>query len=251
LPLSHISISKPSAVLFANGRVTCFGKNSNGQLGTGSTGDVAGSTTNPLSSRGNIDFADNSLEIISLSAGQSHNCLVRCDRTIVCFGSNASGELGQGSTSAQGDADGETAALNPIPFSPAKIVLMPVSITSVTLSTGETIALGPCRFVYTTWALDMDSVSVTSVAATPGATVTVNGGPMTATSVPLYRHLTNLLTVKATVGSASVEHLINVRMMASSSVTAGNTHTCVILGFRVTCFGVRSDPLIQFLTNLS
>lgn len=244
--LSHNFPHPLSLVLFWNGKSICFGSNSVGQTGAGTVANVSGpSNASPpdtaLATLPYISFLDDTLEITSLAVGQFHSCVLRCDRTLVCFGSGANGEIGQVGTANRGDTDGAVAALNPVPFDSAKITLVPLAITSITLSTGETIVTGPCRLAYVTSAIDMDFVSVTAVVATPGSTVTVNGGAMSSTSVPLYRHLVNAVVVKATLGSATVEVFVNVRLLSSTSIALSSLSTCVLLAHKVACFGVRGS----------
>jgi len=69
------------------GGVRCWGSNSNGQLGDGTTTNRSASTTAP------------GLEgTVSLAAGHSHTCAVRADGTARCWGSNSAGQLGDGTT---------------------------------------------------------------------------------------------------------------------------------------------------------
>jgi hypothetical protein len=195
-----------------------------------------------------MSYPNDGMELLALSAGRNHNCVVRCDRAVLCFGEGANGELGVPGLAANQPSP---ASLSPIPFSPSSIVLVPVAITSVTLSTSETIAVTYCRLVYIAWAVDIDSVSVTAVTATPGSSVTVNGGLMSSTTVPLFRHIINAIVIKATLGAASVEVLINVRFLSSYSIALMASTGCVLLSHRVACFGVRMNRNKTFSAYLT
>ena len=72
--------------LTAAGAAYCWGSNSKGQLGNGTIGGT-NSVAAPVS--GGLTF-------VSLSAGGAHTCGVTPDGSIYCWGSNSSGQLGDG-----------------------------------------------------------------------------------------------------------------------------------------------------------
>ncbi len=77
-----------------SGAVYCWGDNSYGQLGDGLAFDAEGRLTRsntPVRVPG-IDDA------VSIGAGNSHTCVVRQTGQVLCWGNNASGQLGTGST---------------------------------------------------------------------------------------------------------------------------------------------------------
>jgi hypothetical protein len=71
----------------STGRVVCSGRNSEGQLGDGSTSDRT------VFARGIADRA------VELTAGANHVCALSNDRTVACFGDASHGQLGNGSRS--------------------------------------------------------------------------------------------------------------------------------------------------------
>lgn len=74
------------AIYGADRRVTCWGRNDDGQLGNGSAGDdVRGPRNRPI-----VDFTD----VCDLSAGERHTCATRADGSVWCWGSNANRRLG-------------------------------------------------------------------------------------------------------------------------------------------------------------
>lgn len=73
--------------LDANGKAFCWGDNSQGQLGDGSTQ----SSMDPVAVSGNIRFS-------SISAGWDHTCGVAADNRAYCWGRGRYGRLGNGSS---------------------------------------------------------------------------------------------------------------------------------------------------------
>ncbi len=75
-----------TCVLTREHRISCFGRNREGQLGTGSTTD----SVSPAPLAGAIRFID-------IDAGGSHSCGVSEDGQVFCWGKNNRGQLGLGS----------------------------------------------------------------------------------------------------------------------------------------------------------
>ncbi len=79
-----------SCAVIAGGTVKCWGENSSGQLGDGSTEpspwpvDVAGLT-----------------DVVQVSAGDAHTCARTLAGRVLCWGANPSGQLGNGGTGNQ------------------------------------------------------------------------------------------------------------------------------------------------------
>src|SRR5262249_52137983 len=88
-----------SCVRDNQGGVLCWGDSSSGQLGNGSTNfqnnPTPGRVLAPMGMSGNLS------DVVAISAGDYHACVVRSDMTAWCWGSNLSGELGSGSTTPQ------------------------------------------------------------------------------------------------------------------------------------------------------
>ncbi len=105
--------------------VVCWGLNNSGQLGIGSTtsiGDEAGEMGASLTT---VDLATHSLTPTKLAAGDEHTCITSADNKLFCWGANANGQLGYGSTDNKGDAAAELAGLtaNSLSTAPSSLVL--------------------------------------------------------------------------------------------------------------------------------
>lgn len=78
-----------NCALKADGTVMCWGDNEYGQLGDGSTEQRA----TPVAVSGLSG-------VVALASGSSaeHSCALKADRSVVCWGENGAGQLGDGST---------------------------------------------------------------------------------------------------------------------------------------------------------
>ncbi|MEO0600956.1 MAG: hypothetical protein AAF211_05940, partial [Myxococcota bacterium] len=95
-----------TCALLTDGGVKCWGDNTQGQLGVGDTetrGDEPGEMGDTLP---DVDLGTGRTAT-ALVAGGTFTCALLDDQTVKCWGSNASGSLGQGDTEARGDATGE------------------------------------------------------------------------------------------------------------------------------------------------
>src|SRR5437870_1493513 len=79
--------SNHSCALLASGTVECWGDNSSGELGNGTTTSSASPVTvSALTSA------------VAIAAGGGHSCALLANGTVGCWGDNSSGELGNGTT---------------------------------------------------------------------------------------------------------------------------------------------------------
>jgi alpha-tubulin suppressor-like RCC1 family protein len=80
-----------------DGELACWGLQTDGRLGNGAT--TAADVTAPLLVAVTATPLD-AKTVASVSAGQAHSCATATDGTTACWGANASGQLGDGTTSA-------------------------------------------------------------------------------------------------------------------------------------------------------
>lgn len=75
---------------FGSGFASCWGENTEGQLGIGTRGLGAGSAV----PTGVMSLS----EVVGMSSGLWHTCAVRRDGSVACWGDNERGQLGDGTT---------------------------------------------------------------------------------------------------------------------------------------------------------
>jgi alpha-tubulin suppressor-like RCC1 family protein len=93
LTANQITGTYNSTCALQGGSISCWGENGLGQLGNNSIVDepnVAGSSVSGISPLIN--------PAISITAGSGHYCAILADRTVVCWGYNASKQVGDGTT---------------------------------------------------------------------------------------------------------------------------------------------------------
>jgi alpha-tubulin suppressor-like RCC1 family protein len=80
-----------TCALRATGAVVCWGANTSGQLGNGTNAPRL--TPTPVTGL--------SAGVVEITAGAAHTCARRADHQVLCWGANASGQLGDGTTVAR------------------------------------------------------------------------------------------------------------------------------------------------------
>jgi alpha-tubulin suppressor-like RCC1 family protein len=83
-----------ACALTTAGNVLCWGANGAGQLGNGVTGSASALPVEVLNSNGQSPLGD----VVAISSGLDSNCAVTSAGTTECWGANASGQLGNGSS---------------------------------------------------------------------------------------------------------------------------------------------------------
>lgn len=82
-----------TCALFESGNVRCWGRNDFGQLGYGDSLHRGIDETAP-----SLPFVDIGTQALAVYAGTIHTCAITSEREIKCWGGNANGELGLGTT---------------------------------------------------------------------------------------------------------------------------------------------------------
>lgn len=97
-----------TCALLDNGTNKCWGSNYYGQLGQGSIGLVfQGDAPNEMGDNLPVLDLGTNLSARGFSFGYGHMCAILSDSTLKCWGTNSSGQLGQGHTDSIGDGAGE------------------------------------------------------------------------------------------------------------------------------------------------
>jgi alpha-tubulin suppressor-like RCC1 family protein len=88
--ISQIALQRLSGcALFSNSTIQCWGKNTQGQLGNNSTTD----SSIPVSV---VNLQSGTIS--QIASGTSHSCALFANSTVQCWGGNASGQLGNNSS---------------------------------------------------------------------------------------------------------------------------------------------------------
>lgn len=171
-----------TCVLFTIKTTLCFGENTKGELGIDSIVNISGPAPpdHLLSSRPSISFSDNSIPLVSVHPGYMFTCVVRCDGKVMCWGNNASGQLGMGvSTAVYGDSANEISTLQPIAFDPLNIPTPPLcgtQLLSLKLSSGDVpnFSSTVTMYVFTVATMHAEVSVVEAIPDPPSSLVTVN-----------------------------------------------------------------------------
>ncbi|MFP2908341.1 RCC1 domain-containing protein [Pyxidicoccus sp. 3LFB2] len=83
-----------TCALLVSGKVRCWGANTYGQLGYSNGGNAIGDNEHP-SSVGDLSLAGT---VLQLAAGTNHTCALRDTGAVRCWGYNANGQVGNGTT---------------------------------------------------------------------------------------------------------------------------------------------------------
>jgi alpha-tubulin suppressor-like RCC1 family protein len=118
------------AVGKTDGGVVCWGNNGAGQLGNGTTLTQAVPTV-AVGSTGTI---------LQLRAGQSHTCVVKTDGSVVCWGDNSSGQLGNGTTTTY--------------LTPTAVIGLPDTVVQLSAGWNHTCSIGKTDGGVVCWGLN-------------------------------------------------------------------------------------------------
>jgi alpha-tubulin suppressor-like RCC1 family protein len=105
-----------NCVIFSDGSVKCWGENTSGQLGLGTALNM-GDGANEMGD--NLPFLNlgTGRTALELALGTAHTCVLLDNSTVKCWGNNAKGQLGIGTTVTYGATTGETPSVaTVVPF---------------------------------------------------------------------------------------------------------------------------------------
>jgi alpha-tubulin suppressor-like RCC1 family protein len=91
-----------TCALLDDGQIKCWGRNDRGQLGLGSTEDVGDEPGEMGDALPTVDLGAGK-KAVAVTAGGAHTCALLEDQTVKCWGRNAGGALGVGSTEDLGE----------------------------------------------------------------------------------------------------------------------------------------------------
>jgi len=130
-----------TCALLDNASVKCWGKGSNGRLGTGNTNTI-GDGSNEMGDNLAVVDLGTGRTATAISAGTDHACVILDNASVKCWGDGNNGKLGLGSTSDLGDGSNE----------------MGDNLAAVDLGTGRTATAISASYRHTCALLDDASV---------------------------------------------------------------------------------------------
>ncbi len=117
-----------ACIILDNNEVKCWGNNFHGQLGNDSVDNLGDNTSEMGDNLLNVDLGSNTAKAIT--AGAYHTCAILDDDSVLCWGYNNYGQLGQDDTVNIGDGVGT-------PMSGAGVVDLGVGISAKQIAAGS------------------------------------------------------------------------------------------------------------------
>ena len=102
----QIAPGSHSCAVLDDGRIKCWGRNDNGQLGLGDTANRGADPGNLGAALAAVPLGSG-LTAVTVATGSSHSCALLDNGAIKCWGSNFNGQLGLGDSADRGDQSGE------------------------------------------------------------------------------------------------------------------------------------------------
>lgn len=211
--------SSHTCALLSNGSVTCWGRNSNGQLGDGGTSE----RRVPVAVTGLTE------SVIAIAAGGAHTCTLLQSGGVACWGSNSAGQLGNGANLDQ--------------LTPVAVTGLAGSVSALTAGGAHTCALLQSGAIQC-WGNNADGQLGDGSLTSRNTPVSVSGLATTATSVAAGADHTCAILVDGSVqcwgdnargqlGDGSREDRptpVAVRELSDPivKVAAGQLHTCAL-----------------------
>lgn len=240
---SSVSAGDFHTCAVVDGGVECWGFNSSGQLGNGSTfGTLAPAAVPGLAN------------VSQVSAGGAHTCALFSDGTVQCWGENSSGQLGNGST---------TRSLTPVSVSGitnATVISSGTSHTCARLADstlrcwGRNVSgqLGNASYTNSSTPVTVSGIfTANGIAAGGSHTCTLlSDGTVRCWGSNSLDQLGNSLIVT---GSRSTTPVTVTGISTASAIEAGSSHTCAALTTGgVRCWGDNADAQLgSFWTIIS
>ncbi len=88
------------------GRIKCWGKNVEGQLGLGDSNPRGNDSSDMGANLATIDLGTGKYSAVGIAVGQRHSCALLGRSEVKCWGDNSNGQLGLGHKKAMGDGVG-------------------------------------------------------------------------------------------------------------------------------------------------
>jgi len=239
-PLASLAAGSGHAcVVRQSGRVTCWGRNADGQLGDGTR--TPRSTGVPV---GGVADA------VAVAAGERHTCAIRAGGDVVCWGADDTGQLGDG---------GGDHRLTPVPVpgvSGAVAIAAGVGFSCALLADQTAVCWGDDRNG------EIGDGTPGTVPRAPTPVADLSG------AVALSAHWQHVCAIRAdqslvcwgsnSTGQLGDGTLVNrprpsavVGLRGVTAVAAGLSHTCALAGGSLSCWGSNSQGQLGAATGAS
>lgn len=219
--------ARHTCALTSTGNARCWGQNSSGQLGDGTT-------TTRLTP---VDVSALTSNVSTLAAGGSHSCAVTSVGGVKCWGGNAFGQVGDGSTTVR--------------LTPVNVANLASGVTAIAAGDVYTCALANQGVVECWGFMGSDEGGPTLTTFTPQnvtngmAAISSGGGHSCALTfggavkcwgLSLFGELGD-----GTTHDSAIPVQVSGLQGGAGSVVAGQLHTCVLLASGVRCWGYNSN----------
>ena len=209
-------INSHSCALHQTGAVSCWGANSNGQLGNGQSGEDTDSSV-PVRVSGITNAT-------AITAGSYHSCALHQDGAITCWGNNKHGQLGNGTIS-----NFSSVPVGVLDITDATAITagggFVLSHSCALRQTGAVSCWGNNQYGQSTgyWRDDTDfSVPVRVDGITDATAITSGEGHS------CVLHQTGTITCWGILGGESFEPLKVEGISDATAITAGLAHSCAL-----------------------
>jgi alpha-tubulin suppressor-like RCC1 family protein len=110
-----LAVGGDHSCVVRGGKMECWGANTGGELGIGASSNLPTCSNNFACSPAPVAVTALSASVVSVAAGDGETCVVLAGGTVACWGENASGQLGDGSTTGPETCSGPTIACSTTP----------------------------------------------------------------------------------------------------------------------------------------
>ncbi len=140
--VTAIAAGPPSCALTTAGGVKCWGGNTAGELGSGTTHGPETCYLGASCSTSPVDVQGLRSGVTAISASLYNGCALTTEGAVWCWGSNIGGQLGHGTSTGP-----ETCFLGPCSSSPVEVTGLATGVANVVVGNSTACAIGSARML--------------------------------------------------------------------------------------------------------